>query len=70
MRLASPAGMKMGGRPGRLCRGSETGLGLCHSEDAGYAMGTDLVSGRSRRNRSTRNQQLARAFSRESPYEA
>ena len=70
MRFALRAGMKMGGRSGRLCRGSETGLGLCHSEDAGYAMGTDLVSGHPDENHSTRNQQLTEAFSKESPNEA
>ena len=42
-----------------------TGLGLRHCDDARCAVGTDLVSGRSRRNRSTRNQQLAWVFSRE-----
>jgi len=77
MRLASPAGMKMGGRSRGLCRASGTrlglcrpcgtGLGLCDCDDARRAMGTDFVSGRSRRNRSTRNQQLTEAFSKESP---
>ena len=70
MRLASPAGMKMGGRSGGRCRASGTRLGLWHRDGARRAVGTDLVSGRSSRNRSTRNQQLTAAFSKESLYEA
>ena len=59
--------MRMGGKLRGLCRPSGSGLGLCHYDNARRAMGTDLVSGRSSRNRSTRNQQLPQAFSREHP---
>ena len=58
----------MGGLEG--CASLPGLLGLCHRDNARRGTGTDLVSGRSSRNRSTRNQQLARAFSKESPYEA